>query len=326
VRQLAVRLITAPFVLLALAALTYSIPRWAHPERYPGVSVWAGVRHDLDRAFLHLDFGRACGWPGCPPIHDMWLRGAAMDLWLLGGAMAIGIGGGVLGGLWCAARPRSRLARVAEGASVVAFCTPVYVMGLGLLLLFNPTFGRFPLPGFFDATARWASPFSDPVAWLRTLLVPWLVLAAPLGAMCLRLTLGMTIDALDEHYTRTAVAKGLSHRQVVNRHAGRAAAPAITTFASVSVPLLVLNVVLVERALSVPGFFTYTWRATGHPPNPNDYPPLPDYQMTAALMLWAAALTIVVSLVLDLVAVRLDPRIRASGSGSRTGRAQARPA
>jgi peptide/nickel transport system permease protein len=312
VRPVAARLISAPLLLLALAAMTYSIPRWTHPEQYPESSLWVGVQHDLERIFLHLDFGRACGWPGCPPIHRLWLRGAPMDLWLLGGAMVIGIGVGVRGGLWCAARPRSRVARAVEAAAMVGYCMPVYVAGLGLLLLFNPTIGRFPLPGFFDATPRWASPFSDPWAWLRTLLVPWLVLAAPLAAMCLRLTLALTIEALDEDYTRTARAKGLTHGAVVRRHAGRAAAPATAAFAGVAVPLLVLNVVLVERVLSIPGFFTYTWKATGHANSEKELPPLPDYPMVAALMFWAAVLTIVVSLALDLVVVRLDPRVRES--------------
>jgi peptide/nickel transport system permease protein len=310
VRAFVVRLISAPFLLLALGAVIYSVPRWTHPEQYAEASLWVGVRHDLERIVFHLDFGRACGWPGCPSIHALWLRGAAMDLWLLGGAMVLGVGVGVRAGLWCAARPRSRVARAVEAAAMVAYCTPVYVAGLGLLLLFNPTIGRFPLPGFFDATPRWASPWGDPWAWLQTLLVPWLVLAAPLAAMCLRLTLSLTVEALDEDYTRTALAKGLTHGAVVRRHAGRAAAPATAAFASVSVPLLVLNVVLVERALSVPGFFTYTWRATGHPANYNDIPPLPDYTMVAALMFWAAVLTIVVSLTLDLVVVRLDPRVQ----------------
>jgi peptide/nickel transport system permease protein len=127
--------------------------------------------------------------------------------------------------------------------------------------------------------------------------------------MFLRQTLAMTREALDEDYTRTALAKGLTQRAVVRHHAGRAAYPPAAALASVAVPLLVVNVVLVERTLSVPGFFTYTWRATGHPATVNDYPPLPDYQMTAALMLWAAVLTIALSLLLEGAVARLDPRI-----------------
>jgi peptide/nickel transport system permease protein len=308
-RPFAARLLSAPLLLALVAAVTYAIPRWVHPEMYGHAALLGGVVHDLGRIFLHFDFGRACGWPGCPEIRVMWARGAPMDLWLLGGALVIGVTAGVRGGLWCAQRPGTPAARTLEALAMLAFCTPVFVAGLLLLLLFNPTFGRFPLPWLFDATARWSSPLSDPLGWLRTLLVPWLVLAAPLAAMFLRLTLAMTREALDEDYTRTAVAKGLTHGTVIRRHAGRAAYPPAAALASVAVPLLVLNVVLVERTLSVPGFFTYTWRATGHPATVNDYPPLPDYPMVAALMLWGAVLTIALSLLFEGAVARLDPRI-----------------
>jgi peptide/nickel transport system permease protein len=289
--------------------VTYAIPRWVHPEMYGNAPLLGGVVHDLGRIFLHFDLGRACGWPGCPEIRVMWARGAPLDLWLLGGSLVIGVTAGMRGGLWCAQRAGTRSARALEALAMIAYCTPVYVAGFGLLLLFNPDFGSFPVPGLFDAAARWSSPWSDPWGWLRTLLVPWLVLAAPLAAMFLRLTLATTRETLGEDYTRTALAKGLTPHAVVRRHAGRAAYPPVAALASVSVPLLVLNVVLVERLLSVPGFFTYTWKATGHPATINLDPPLPDYQMTAALMLWAAVLTIAVSLLLEGAVARLDPRI-----------------
>jgi peptide/nickel transport system permease protein len=269
------------------------------------------VIHDVGRIYLHRDLGRACGWKGCPEIGPMWARGAIMDLWLLAGAMLFGVGAGVSGGMFCAAHPRSHVARALEGFASLVYCTPVYVVGLGLLLLFNPIFGRIPLPLFFDATPRWASPFTDPIGWLRTLLVPWIVLGAPLAAMVLRLTVATTIEALDEDYVRTAAAKGLSHRAVIRRHAGRASRVSTASLASVATPLLILNIVLVERVLSVPGFFRYTWKAVGHPPSPDPADKLvPDIPMVAALMLWAAVLTIVVSLLLDVLVTQLDPRVR----------------
>jgi peptide/nickel transport system permease protein len=299
------RVAMAPIVLAVVATVTYAMPRVLRPDLYAdGQSALAGVAHDLERVFVHFDLGRACGWIGCPSIREMWLRGAAWDLWLLGGALLIGAGGGVLAGLWCAARTRSPVARTLEAVAMLLYCTPVYVVALVLLLLFNPTFGALPLPAFFDAEPRWVSPFTAPWTWFRQLLVPWLVLGAPLGAMCLRLTLATTVDALGEDFVRTGIATGLRWRRVV-RHAARASFPATASFAGVSVPLLVTNLVLVERTLSVPGFFRYTWKALGH-----TEPQVFDFPMLCALTLWGAVLIIVLGLILDAILPWLDPRVR----------------
>jgi ABC-type dipeptide/oligopeptide/nickel transport system permease component len=265
----------------------------------------------MGRAFLHLDFGSACGWPGCPEIHDMWARGYAADIWMLFGTVAIGVGGGFALGLWCSSRAGSRRARVVETAATVLYCAPVYVVGLGLLVLFHPDFGRWPLPYFFDASPVWASPFSAPWDWLRTLLVPWLVAAAPLAAMCLRLVVALVEEQMDADPVRTAMAKGLPYRRVVRRHAGRFAHGAVASLVGVSAPFVVTNLILVERLFSVPGFFFHTWKATGHTQAPS-VPPVFDYDMLAAIAIWASVFIVVLSFGMDLALQRLDPRIRAS--------------
>jgi peptide/nickel transport system permease protein len=309
-RSVAARLVWAAATFVAVAALTSLIPRVLRPDYYPGQAVPGGVAHDLDRLFVHFDLGRAWLWPGEPPIRPMLARTFAADLWLLAGAMVIGVGGGVAAGLWCASRRRSLAARVLEVSAMVLYCAPVYVVGLLILLAFNPVFGAFALPAFFDAFPIWASPWSDPWDWFRALLVPWLVLAAPLGAMVLRLTLATAIETLDEDYVRTAYAKGLSGRTVIRRHAAPASYVTTGSFVGVSIPLIVTNMVLVERVFSFPGFFGFTWRALGNlqPQGPHTI----DYPMIEALTLWAAVLIIVSSLILDAVLHRLDPRIRAT--------------
>jgi peptide/nickel transport system permease protein len=312
-RSVAARLAWAVSTFVAVAALTSLIPRALRPEYYPGQGVVSGVAHDLERLFLHFDLGRAWLWPGEPQISPMLERNFAADLWLLAGAMFIGVGGGLAAGLWCASRRRSVAARVLEASAMVLYCAPVYVVGLLLLLAFNPTFGALPLPAFFDAYPIWASPWNHPWDWFRTLLVPWLVLAAPLGAMVLRLTLATVIDTLDEDYVRTAYAKGLAGRTVIRRHAAPASYVTTASFVGVSIPLIVTNMVLVERVVSFPGFFGFTWRALGH--FQLEGPHTTDYPMIQALTLWGAVLIIVSSLILDTVLHRLDPRIRATTAG-----------
>jgi len=118
----------------------------------------------------------------------------------------------------------------------------------------------------------------------QMLLVPWIVLGAPLGAMCLRLTLSITREAMDEDFVRTAEAKGVRPHDIVRRHAAPLSFPGTFSFIAVSAPLIITNMVLVERTLSVPGFLKYTWRASGHANPGRD--PVPDFPLLCALGLW----------------------------------------
>jgi peptide/nickel transport system permease protein len=304
------RLASAPIVLLVVGAVTYGVPRILRPDLYPGEAFLPGLWHDLDRAFLHLDFGCAGILPGCPPIHDLWVEGMAWDLWLLGGGVVLGTAGGILGGVWCARRPRSLGTRMLETAAMVAYCAPVFFVGLFVLWMFNPIYGRIPLPAFFDAEPRWVNPWDAPWDWFRQLLVPWIVLAAPLGAMCLRLTLAETREAMDEDFVRTAAAKGVGQARIVRRHAAPLSLPGTFSFVGVSAPLIITNMVLVERTLSVPGFFKYTWRAAGHANPGRD--PVPDFPLLCALGLWATVLLIAMGLFADGIVARFDPRVRTS--------------
>jgi peptide/nickel transport system permease protein len=311
---LARRIFFAPLVLVVVAVVIYGGLRILRPDLYPGDPLLGGIVHDLDRALLHLDFG--CAPPGgtgsgarpsghCTPLRVVWQRGMAADIWLLAGSIVIGVVVGVLGGLWCAGHPRTLRARALQTGAALAICAPVYFVGLALLYLFNPDFGKFPVPFFFDAVSRWASPFTDPWSWLRTMLVPWLVLAAPLAGMCLRLTLAQAREITNEDYVRTAVAKGVSHGRLMRRHVGLPTFGATVSFAPVTLPLFLTNVMLVEMVFSVPGFFYYVWAAIGH--NTENAINLP---IIIAAALWTTVLLIVLGLLADAILGRLDPRVR----------------
>ena len=300
------------------AALALAIPRWAFPELYPDEQGLGGLAHAMGRAFLHFDFGVACGWNGCPPVHEMWLRGYAADIWMLIGSVAIGVGAGFALGLWCAARAGTRRARLVQRAAVLLYCTPAYVLGLGLLLLFHPTFGTLGLPYFFDAAPIHVSLLSSPWDWFGSLLVPWLVAAAPLAGMCLRLVVAQLREQEDTDHVRTAIAKGVPHKRVIRRHAGPFAGAAAVSLVGVSASIVVINLMLVERVFAVQGFFVHTWRATGH--GGDSYQdgfrggkaPTFDLEMLAGLAIWASVFVVVVSVVMDVALQRLDPRVRAA--------------
>ena len=311
------RLAFAPIVFVAVAFVTYGVPRVLRPDRYPGENFVTGLAGDVNRALLHLDFGNSIILPGQPSVHGLWVDGLIWDLWLLFGGLVVGVTGGILTGIWCARRPRSLQTRAVEAAAMAAYCSPVFFTGLFLLWGFNSTYGRVPLPLFFDAAPQWGQPWSDPWGWLNALLVPWLVLGAPLGAMIMRLTLSETREAMDEDFVRTAEAKGVGPTGIVRRHAAPLSYPGTVSFVAVSAPLLITNMVLIERVFSVPGFFRYMWRAAGHANfsgHVKSNPPLPDFALLCALGLWAAVLLIVIGLIADGIVSLIDPHVRTSSA------------
>jgi peptide/nickel transport system permease protein len=189
-------------------------------------------------------------------------------------------------------------------------CTPPYALALGLLLLFEPTFGLVKLPVFFEVHA-YRPPLEDPWDFFRSMLAPWLVVGAPLAATILRLTTGLTIEAMGEHWVRTARAKGVPHRRVVRKHAAPPVYATVASLFGASAPALITNVVLVEVIFSVPGFFRHLRRSLGQNVGPADK--FIDIPMVQAISIWAAVMIVAVSLIADLAIIRLDPRIRAGG-------------
>ncbi len=304
------RVLYGAAVLFIVTWLIYGIEPALRPENYPGQTWLTLVWHDVERALFHLDFGHTCGWPGCPRIHTLWMRGLAGDLWMLAGGMLFGVVGGVAAGAWCARRRGSAAARIVEAAAAVAFCAPVYVVGLGLIRLFNHDIGVWPVSNFFDARpSAFVSPIANPWDWFRSYLMPWLVVAAPLAGACLRFTARLTVDELRADYVRTAIAKGLRYGPVVRRHAARGAYPGVTSLVWGYIPVFVTNVVLVEWVWNVPGFWFATRRAIDQDP----FFPGIDVPMLKALSLWTALVIVVLSIAVDLMLAAMDPRTRTAG-------------
>ena len=286
------------------AGFAYGLIRLLRPETYGGgENLFVGTWHDVDRAVFHLTLGD-------PEIRETWLDGLWADVFLLAGGAAAAVVLGVAGGIWCATRPRSRSARAAESVAMFFLCTPSYVLALGLLLLFEPTFGLLKLPLFFEVHT-YRPPLEAPWDFFRSMLAPWLVVGAPLAAAILRLTAGLTIDAMGEQWVRTAKAKGLGHGRVVRKHAAPPVYATVASLFGASAPILVMNIVLVEVVFSVPGFFRHLRRALGQNVGGDDK--FIDIPMIQAISIWAAVLIVVVSLLADLAILRLDPRIRAGG-------------
>jgi peptide/nickel transport system permease protein len=278
------------------------------------VYVMYDLPHRLERVFFHLDFGVTCSYPGCPPITRLWGRSWHADVYLLVGGLALGVATGLAAAAFCATRPRTLVARAIETLAVVFYSFPVYLFGLGLLMLFEPTFGVLPSPVFFHPE-DYEAPLANPWHFFEAMLVPWILVAAPFGAVVMRLARPAIAEEIASDYVRTAAAKGLSRRQLLWR-AMRPSYGSVSSLVGAWVPTFVTNMVLVEFVFFVPGFLGLSRRAFGQAPGtlvPNEPVGHIDIPMVQALALWTALLIVVVSALADVALAVLDPRVRETG-------------
>ena len=294
------RLLAVVAVSVTLSALTFLMLHLLTPESFGDPRpLHVELLDYLRRFFLHLDFGISTQRPFLP-VRTMLADGIAADVALLVGAMVVGSALGIAGGMVCARHPGTLVARSLQALAALFLCAPVYFVGFAVILLFAPSIGA-PIPIFLVSVSSYAPLTNDPAAWLRSLLVPWLVAGLPLAAMCLRMVRASLPAVLAEDFVRTATAKGLSPRRISLRHMLPVALPATLSLIGAYVPILLANVILVEAVFGIPGIYRLIPAAV----DSRNFPVL------QAIVIVGSILVVVSNAIVDLVLAALDPRVRA---------------
>ncbi|MEU8889709.1 ABC transporter permease [Streptomyces sp. NPDC048442] len=161
----------------------------------------------------------------------------ALVMWLL-----LGVGTGVLS-VW----RRGRLTeRVLTWVTLAGTATPVFVIGLLLVIAFCSTLQWLPFPTYV--------PFGeDPEQWAWNLLLPWLSLALIESAKYARLTRSSMLETLADDHVRTFRAYGVSERALVGRHALRGAVAPVIALSAVDFGSMFGGAVLTESLFGLPG-------------------------------------------------------------------------
>jgi peptide/nickel transport system permease protein len=298
------RLLAVAFVVVVTPTLTFIV----FGSLRDGVSPWSQIadapRYVSD-TFLH---GRL-GYSG--PFHkslaDVVRDGVPVDVALLFGGLFFGVAIGVTTGLISALRHRGGGDPAQGVGSAAAMSVPVYWFGFAVLALFAPQSGYLVQIPFLSWYGGYVPFGEDPLRWLQAMWVPWLAIAAPLAAMCHRMTRASLTESVTEDFVRTARAKGLRERTVVGRHALRAAMPPVIGLVSVNIALLVSNVILIEPAFNLPGFF----RQADIGQFRGEQSHIPGNDVIQALVIEASFLIAVTMFLADVLRARLDPRASA---------------
>ncbi|MFH8800042.1 ABC transporter permease [Streptomyces sp. NPDC017936] len=165
------------------------------------------------------------------------LVSGAMVIWLV-----LGVGTGVL-----SAWRRGRLTeRVLTAVTLAGTATPVFVIGLVLMIVVCGELELLPFPQYVDLT-------DDPEQWAWNLLLPWLSLALIEAATFARLTRASMLETLAEDHIRTFRAYGVGERAVIGRHALRGAFAPVIALNANNFGSAVGGAVLTETLFGLPG-------------------------------------------------------------------------
>jgi peptide/nickel transport system permease protein len=207
--------------------------------------------------------------------------------------MLISVPVAVFLGAIAASRQGSFIDRAVNATAVVTFSVPVFVVGYILIWLVALKMGLLPVQGAGPDDASF-------FARLKYFILPAVGLAFGQVALLTRVTRASVLDTLSEDFIKTAYAKGASPRRVLWRHAVRNAAVPIVTIIGLSFAVLIGGVVVSETVYAIPGLGKLTVDAVL----------ARDFPVVQGLVIFFSIVYVAVNLLVDLLYVVLDPRIR----------------
>jgi peptide/nickel transport system permease protein len=266
----------------------------------------------VSRGVVFGDFGLSWGMLRDRPVTDVLLSRIPRTLQLMSISTVLALFIGIPLGLFSAIRQYSIFDYVVTTVSFIGSSMPTFFFGIILILVFAITFkqlGWFYLPpGDAVGTRAYVVPLLGRVE-AKTLLDQLLHLLMPASVLVLFSVAGWSrfirssmLEVLRQDYVRTARAKGLLENVVVVKHAFRNALIPFVTIVVFAIPGMFSGAIVTETVFNWPGMGRLFIDALGR----NDYP------VSMAIFLMTAFLTVIATLLGDILYTFVDPRIRFS--------------
>lgn len=258
---------------------------------------------------------------GREPVTDMLKRRFPATLELALWSMIPIIAGGIWMGIKAALNHNKLIDQVSRVFATLGWSVPTFVLALILLLVFyarldwfapgrlSTQFGlEVARPGFnvytnmMTVDALLNLRFDIFVDAIRHLVLPVITLAVVQWALLLRVTRSSMLEEMRQDYVRTARSKGLRERTIVNRHIRRNALIPVVTIAGATLAGLMNGVVVTEVIFNYPGLGKMAADAAVQL----------DVLTMLGFALFNGVMFVVAYLVVDVLYVVIDPRIRLS--------------
>ncbi len=297
------RLLKAIPVLLVIATITFFMLRLTpggpfdreKPIKDPEIKKQLEAHYGLDKPLSaqYLDFlGKLASGDLGPSfkhsnrtVNEVIVKAfpvsAELGLWSLLVALVLGLTAGLIASI----KPNSFLDYTPMTLAMIGICVPTFVMGPILILLFSLKLEWFNASGW----DQW----SDRV-------LPALTLGGVYAAYVARLTRGGMLEVMSQDYIRTARAKGASETRVLLKHALQGGLMPVVAFLGPAVAGLISGSFVVETIFQIPGLGRHFVEAAFNR----------DYTMVMGTVLFFAALIIMLNLLVDIVQIWLNPRLR----------------
>jgi len=246
---------------------------------------------------LALDLGYS--FRNQSPVLPLILARLSATLLLMGTTLILSIGGGVLLGLLAAVWVRTWKDNLISVAAIIAYAMPLFWIALMLILLFAVKLDWLPTSGMEDA-ATFYEGWERIVDISRHLVLPAITLSLFYMALYARLMRATVLEQRGLDYVTTARAKGLTERQITTRHVVRNALMPVVTVAGVQVGGLLGGSVIVESVFAWPGLGQLAFQSLF----------ARDLNLLLGIFFISSCLVVLVNILVDIVYVLLDPRVR----------------
>ena len=222
-------------------------------------------------------------------------------LLLTGVAFAFALFTGIALGAAAARRAGTWADSVITVLALGFYATPIFWVGLMLVLVFSVWLGWLPSFGMETVGAGlhgWAAA----VDTAQYLVLPALTLGLFYMAVYARLTRSAMLEVAGQDFIKTARAKGVGEGRILRRHILRNALLPVVTLAGIQAGQLIGGSVLVETVFAWPGIGRLAFDALL----------ARDYQVLLGVFLTTSILVVVFNLITDLVYLAIDPRMQAA--------------
>ncbi len=235
------------------------------------------LRGDLGPSFKYKDYR----------VSELIARGLPVTLTIGVLALLLAVAVGVPLGMIAALRRDAPVDHAVMAAALVGIAVPNFVVAPVLALVFGVQLGWLPVAGWEAGS-------------LRHLVLPVVTLALPFVAYIARLARGSLLEVLQAPYMRAARAKGLSRGVLLRRHALKPTLLPVVSFLGPAAAALLTGSLVVEQVFGLPGVGRYFVQGAINR----------DYTLVMGMVIFYAALILLLNLAVDLLYGWLDPRIR----------------